>query len=234
MRSRTSKDYANLCAPLCTQADTVYEAPDGNETQLVSEQSVNGIDLLLTDIVMPNLSGRDLAELFRTKNPALKVLYMTGYSDDDPLHHQTPEPELLLFTSPSRPQNRHGPFVVFSRRNPNRQFLLSWENHPNSSFITFHGRYRRSRIPFTPFGRAISRREWIEIVLKFPGTIKIFAGFKKTERFLKNSLARQSLLVRMNPVEAISQRVQASALHHNPHFREELLRHIQRSEFPAG
>jgi hypothetical protein len=92
----------------------------------------------------------------------------------------------------------------------------------------------RSRKPFPPFGPAFSRREWIEIVLKFRGNIKIFAGFRKTERFLKNSLARHSLPVRMNPVEAISRRVQASALHHNPHFREELLRHIQRSEFPAG
>jgi DNA-binding response OmpR family regulator len=53
--------------------------------QLVS--LVNGysgeIDLLLTDILMPGLSGQELAHLARARWPQIRVLYMSGYSDDE-------------------------------------------------------------------------------------------------------------------------------------------------------
>jgi PAS domain S-box-containing protein len=54
------------------------------------------IDLLVTDVVMPDMNGLALAERLMTNRPAMKVLYMTGYSNDVVLAHGTPQPGSLI------------------------------------------------------------------------------------------------------------------------------------------
>lgn len=64
---------------LLREGYNVLGASDGNEAfQLVVEQR-NNIDLLLTDIVMPELNGRELADRLHAMRPDLKVLYMSGF-----------------------------------------------------------------------------------------------------------------------------------------------------------
>jgi len=60
----------------------VLEARNGREGISVSEEYQGKIDLLLTDVVMPELGGRELAEQLIAKSPDLKVLFVSGFTED--------------------------------------------------------------------------------------------------------------------------------------------------------
>ncbi len=62
---------------------TVLEGSDGPSAIQTSRTYAGAIHLLLTDMVMPNMHGRQLAMQLKQQRPALKVLYMTGYADLD-------------------------------------------------------------------------------------------------------------------------------------------------------
>ena len=59
----------------------VLEARDGREALEIAERYPGMIDLLLTDVVMPELNGPELAQQLRSLRPDLRVLYMSGYAD---------------------------------------------------------------------------------------------------------------------------------------------------------
>jgi signal transduction histidine kinase/CheY-like chemotaxis protein len=66
---------------------TVLRASRGGEALEMVRTSDTRIDLLLTDIVMPGMNGRELADRVRQMRPEMPVLYMSGYSDDAILRH---------------------------------------------------------------------------------------------------------------------------------------------------
>ena len=63
------------------QGYTILEAKHGIEAQLLSAQHPASIHLLLTDVVMPQMNGREVAERLLPQRPGLKVLYMSGYAE---------------------------------------------------------------------------------------------------------------------------------------------------------
>ena len=69
------------------QGYAVLEAPHGDDALLVCEQHEGPIHLMVTDVVMPNMSGRELAKRLKAFHPEMKVLYMSGYTDNAIVHH---------------------------------------------------------------------------------------------------------------------------------------------------
>jgi CheY-like chemotaxis protein len=61
---------------------TVLEAADGREAIRVADRHPDRIDLLVTDMVMPNLGGSGVAEALTGRDPALRVLYLSGYTEE--------------------------------------------------------------------------------------------------------------------------------------------------------
>ncbi|MDI7261825.1 MAG: ATP-binding protein, partial [Thermodesulfobacteriota bacterium] len=66
----------------------VYEAPDGKEALAIAqEHPERKIHLLLTDVVMPGMSGKELADRLKLSMPDIKVLFISGYTDNAIVHH---------------------------------------------------------------------------------------------------------------------------------------------------
>jgi two-component system cell cycle sensor histidine kinase/response regulator CckA len=66
---------------------SVLEAADGNEALRVAEQRAGVIDILLTDVVMPQIGGKNLSEKLKWERPEIKVLFLSGYTADSIVHH---------------------------------------------------------------------------------------------------------------------------------------------------
>jgi response regulator RpfG family c-di-GMP phosphodiesterase len=66
---------------------TVLEASNGADALRISDHYPGAIPLLVTDVVMPQISGRQVAERLTAARPDLKVLYLSGYTDDAIVHH---------------------------------------------------------------------------------------------------------------------------------------------------
>jgi DNA-binding NtrC family response regulator len=67
---------------LSKQGYRVLEASHGGDALLMMEQTREPVQLLLTDVVMPGISGPDFARRLKFIYPDLKVLYMSGYADN--------------------------------------------------------------------------------------------------------------------------------------------------------
>jgi PAS domain S-box-containing protein len=78
----------------------VLTAADGAEAQQVAAQNPGPIHLLLTDVVMPGINGRVLAESLAPRHPAMKVLYMSGYTDSFIAGHGVLEEGIHLLHKP--------------------------------------------------------------------------------------------------------------------------------------
>ena len=79
---------------------TVLTAANGDEALETSARHVGDIPLLLTDVVMPRMSGSTLFRELSKTRPTLKVLYMSGYTDDTIVHHDVLDAGIQFLSKP--------------------------------------------------------------------------------------------------------------------------------------
>jgi CheY-like chemotaxis protein len=82
----------------------VREVANGKEALSVFEQNGDLIDLVLTDVVMPGITGIELGRQLRATHPKLKILYMSGYTDDIVLRRGAPGPGNAYLEKPFTPE----------------------------------------------------------------------------------------------------------------------------------
>jgi signal transduction histidine kinase len=81
----------------------VLDSPDGREALLLCDTVPGRIDLVLTDVVMPHMSGREFAARLEALRPGIKVLYMSGYTDGAIVRHGVLEPGIAFIQKPVVP-----------------------------------------------------------------------------------------------------------------------------------
>ncbi len=79
---------------------TVLTAENGEDALALFEKHGGRVDLLVTDVVMPQMSGREIAGQLARSNPSLKVLYMSGYTDEIIDRHGVLESGVRLIGKP--------------------------------------------------------------------------------------------------------------------------------------
>ena len=82
---------------------TVLAASNGNEALPICEKHVGPIHLMITDMVMPGMSGRELAQRLLPAHPQMKVLYMSGYPDHFVIHNGNLSPGAAFLQKPFTP-----------------------------------------------------------------------------------------------------------------------------------
>jgi CheY-like chemotaxis protein len=87
------------------QGYTVLAAADGRDALRIVERHGGTIHLLLTDLVMPGLSGRELADQLQVRRPGIRVMYMSGYPGDAVVQHGTLTPGSAFLQKPFSPDS---------------------------------------------------------------------------------------------------------------------------------
>jgi len=79
---------------------TVVEAASGEEALRLLERHDGGLELLVTDLLMPGIEGGEVAEAVKRRFPAAKVLYLSGYTSDAVVRYGIQHHEVAFLQKP--------------------------------------------------------------------------------------------------------------------------------------
>jgi len=82
----------------------VLSAPDAESALALLEDQTGPIDLLVTDVVLPHMNGRDLAQRLKADRPAMQVLFTSGYAQDVIAEHGVLDPGVAYIAKPYTPE----------------------------------------------------------------------------------------------------------------------------------
>ncbi len=85
------------------QGYTVLEATNGQDALRLANEYANDIDLLVTDVIMPQMNGKDLADQITAVRPHTKTLFTSGYTDDAIVQHGVLKPGIAFLPKPFSP-----------------------------------------------------------------------------------------------------------------------------------
>jgi PAS domain S-box-containing protein len=91
------------CDILRSKGYRILQAKDGQEALSTLQSSQGPIQLLLTDVVMPGMSGKELVDSSRALHREMQVLYMSGYTDNSVVHHGVLDPGTEFLQKPFTP-----------------------------------------------------------------------------------------------------------------------------------
>jgi CheY-like chemotaxis protein len=81
----------------------VIQAENAEDALLLCGREGEHVDLILTDVVMPSLSGKELADRLKERRPGIKVLFMSGYAADAMVHHGVLQEDAEFIEKPFSP-----------------------------------------------------------------------------------------------------------------------------------
>jgi DNA-binding NtrC family response regulator len=87
------------------QGYLVLESARPSQALRLSDSTVEPIHILVTDVVMPEMSGHELASQLEARRPGIKVLYMSGYTDDALGYHGVLDPDVAFLHKPFSPMD---------------------------------------------------------------------------------------------------------------------------------
>ena len=92
-----------VCRVLESNGYRVLEAGHGAEALVICDEHKEPIHMLMTDVIMPEMNGRELAQRVLVQRPEMKILYISGYTDNAILRHGVLEPGTNFLQKPFAP-----------------------------------------------------------------------------------------------------------------------------------
>ena len=93
-----------VCDTLRSSGFSILEAANGKQAIEIYSQNDKKIDMVLTDVIMPEMSGRKMIDTLRKNHPELVALFMSGYTDDAIIKHGVLEPGMAYIQKPFSPK----------------------------------------------------------------------------------------------------------------------------------